>query len=105
MVVGQTIGSFCICFAEAQRFSEEKRTFFETLAQQCAQTLERTHLYEETRERAALEERQRLARDLQDSVSQNLFSINMMGQSLPRLLDPSRRRAYCPLSHCPGRLK
>jgi signal transduction histidine kinase len=37
--------------------------------------MERVHLYEQVREAAALEERNRLARDLHDSVSQALYAI------------------------------
>ena len=38
------------------------------------------------REVTALEERQRLARDLHDNVSQLLFSANILAETLPRLL-------------------
>ena len=37
------------------------------------------------RDRAAIEERQRLARDLHDAVSQTLFSANLIAEALPRL--------------------
>ncbi|HLA45504.1 MAG TPA: sensor histidine kinase, partial [Aggregatilineales bacterium] len=44
---------------------------------------------------AAIEERQRLARDLHDAISQTLFSVNLIAESLPRLLnhDPEKMRA------------
>jgi signal transduction histidine kinase len=42
---------------------------------------------EQAQELAAHEERQRLARELHDAVSQTLFSANVIAETLPRLLD------------------
>jgi two-component system nitrate/nitrite sensor histidine kinase NarX len=42
-------------------------------------------LYEQARELAVIEERNRLARDLHDSVSQTLFSSSLIAEVLPRL--------------------
>jgi two-component system nitrate/nitrite sensor histidine kinase NarX len=42
-------------------------------------------LYQQAQEVAALNERQRLARDLHDAVSQSLFSASIIAESLPRL--------------------
>ncbi len=44
-------------------------------------------------EAAVLEERKRLARDLHDTVSQQLFAIHMSASSLPKLLELDRERA------------
>lgn len=40
-----------------------------------------------THEEAVLEERRRLARDLHDTVSQQLFALHMASSSLPKLMD------------------
>lgn len=42
---------------------------------------------EQASERAVLEERKRMARDLHDTVSQQLFAMHMSASSLPRLLE------------------
>ena len=42
---------------------------------------------EQASERAVLEERRRMARDLHDTVSQQLFAIHMSASSLPKLLE------------------
>ncbi|WP_420488773.1 histidine kinase [Paenibacillus caui] len=42
---------------------------------------------EQTAERAVLEERRRLARDLHDTVSQQLFAVHMAASSLPKILE------------------
>jgi len=44
-------------------------------------------------EAAVLEERKRLARDLHDTVSQQLFAIHVSASSLPKLLEIDRGRA------------
>ncbi|MBP3962221.1 sensor histidine kinase [Paenibacillus lignilyticus] len=44
-------------------------------------------------EAAVLEERRRLARDLHDTVSQQLFAIHMSASSLPKLLELNPNRA------------
>jgi nitrate/nitrite-specific signal transduction histidine kinase len=65
-----------------------------TLADQLAIAVENTRLYENARELAASKERQRLARDLHDAVSQTLFSVSLMAEVLPRVYerDPEQGR-------------
>ncbi len=57
---------------------------------------ERKRAEERLRELATLQERQRLARDLHDAVTQTLFSASLIGEVLPRLWerspDEGRRR-------------
>ncbi len=54
-------------------------------ASQAAVAMENTRLYEQAQALAATEERQRLARDLHDAVSQTLFSASLVAEVLPRL--------------------
>ena len=57
----------------------------QTLADQLAIAIENAHLYEQAQELATVQERQRLARDLHDAVSQTLFSASLIAEVLPRL--------------------
>lgn len=57
----------------------------QTIAQMDSLHRELEQLYQESRVRAALEERQRLARELHDSVSQALYGIALGVQSATRL--------------------
>jgi PAS domain S-box-containing protein len=57
-----------------------------TIVSQIALVVENTRLFEEAQGKAALEERQRLARDLHDSVSQALYGINLGAQSAKEAL-------------------
>ena len=65
-----------------------------TLADQLAIAVENTRLYQNAHELAAAKERQRLARDLHDAVSQTLFSVSLMAEVLPRIYerDPEQGR-------------
>lgn len=58
----------------------------QAFAVQAAIAIQNARLYEQAQEWAVIEERQRLARDLHDAVSQTLFSISIMAESLSRQL-------------------
>jgi signal transduction histidine kinase len=72
---GRVLGVIAFRFDAPRAFTFGDRAFMLVLAQQCAAAFERVHLYEQVRRAAALEERNRLARDLHDSVSQALYAI------------------------------
>src|SRR5262245_60770560 len=69
----------------------ELATFF---ANQAAAAIENARLYEQSREYAVVEERNRLARELHDSVTQSLFSVTSLSDAALNLLDrdPSKAR-------------
>lgn len=52
---------------------------------QAAIAIQNAQLFKQAQEVATLEERQRLARDLHDSVSQSLFSASIITESLPTI--------------------
>jgi signal transduction histidine kinase len=64
-------------------FREDDQTGLSIVADQLAIALENATLYERAQAAAVLEERQRLARDLHDSVTQLIFSITLVAQSIP----------------------
>jgi signal transduction histidine kinase len=55
------------------------------LSDQLAIAIRNAQLYEKARELATIEERQRLARDLHDAVSQTLFSASLIAEVLPKI--------------------
>jgi signal transduction histidine kinase len=70
---------------KAEAFNELDLFTAQTLADQLAIAIENARLYQEARELATMKERQRLARDLHDAVSQTLFSASLVADVLPRL--------------------
>jgi signal transduction histidine kinase len=63
-------------------FSEEDAASLQIIADQLAVAIENARLYERAQRVAVLEERQRLARDLHDSVTQHIFGMVLIGESL-----------------------
>ncbi len=59
----------------------------QTLADQIAVAIENARLFEAGQQLAVSEERNRLARELHDSVTQELFSMTMIAGALPALIE------------------
>jgi signal transduction histidine kinase len=68
-------------------FGDEDATSLQIVADHLAVAVKNARLHAHSREVAVLRERQRLARDLHDSVTQTLFSISLIGQSVEPLLE------------------
>jgi PAS domain S-box-containing protein len=68
-------GAIILSHIQRDFYSEHHLQLTTAFAQQAAIALENARLYEEVRDTAALEERQKLARELHDSVSQALYAI------------------------------
>ncbi len=71
----------------ADEFSDEDQHLIEMLAAHAALAIESARLYERSRELSAIEERNRLARDLHDSIVQKLFGIVLAARSADVLLE------------------
>ena len=72
---------------DAPGFTEEDERLIEMLAAHAAIAIENARLYERGRELSFVEERNRLARDLHDSVVQKLFGVVLAAQSAATLFD------------------
>lgn len=72
---------------EAGALDESDIFTLQILADQVAVAIENARLYEAGQRLAVSEERNRLARDLHDSVTQELFSMTMIAGALPLLMD------------------
>jgi signal transduction histidine kinase len=90
----EVIGAFYLTDKEgAETFGDEDEDLIVMLAAHAAVAIENARLYERGRELSAIEERNRLARDLHDSVAQKLFGIVLAAQSAATLLDRSAEDA------------
>ena len=72
---GRALGVINLCYLPGQEPSVDEKVFLKAVADQTAVAVENARLFSEARGKAALEERQRLARELHDSVSQALYGI------------------------------
>jgi signal transduction histidine kinase len=91
---GAVIGAFYLANRRgAREFSDEDKELIETLAAHAAIATENARLYERSRELSIVEERNRLARELHDSVTQTLFSLSLTAESAATLADADPARA------------
>jgi nitrate/nitrite-specific signal transduction histidine kinase len=78
-------GVFNFNYITPHAFNDDERRLFIALAQRAAMAIENAQLYEQAQFAATIEERQRLARELHDAVTQTLFSSSLIADVLPRL--------------------
>jgi len=79
---GELIGTFGIGAGPPKRFGDNDLVALEVFARHAAIAIHNARSYEREKNYAALKERQRLARDLHDNVSQLIFSMSMVAQSV-----------------------
>ncbi len=92
IVKDKLIGVLRLDHRERGHFTERHATLSLAIANQAAVAMETAQLYERTLRLAKLEERQRIARDLHDSVSQSLYGIKLGAQTALELQrkDPAK---------------
>jgi signal transduction histidine kinase len=78
-------GGMTFYYTEPQNFSEEQIQLGLTFAEQVALAIENALLRVQSTQAATVSERNRLARDLHDAVSQTLFSASLIADVLPKL--------------------
>ena len=85
---GRIIGSFYLTEKrEAPEFSDDDQRVIEMLAAHAAVAVENARLFERSRELTVVEERNRLARDLHDSVTQTMFSMVLNAEAAQQLFE------------------
>ncbi len=83
-------------------FTDEDVALIELLAAHAAIAITNARLYEESRELSIVAERNRLALDLHDSVSQKLFGLLLSAQAAEMLLERDPAEAHVQVSKLPG---
>ncbi|MBC8162617.1 MAG: GAF domain-containing protein [Roseiflexaceae bacterium] len=78
-------------------FTDEDVAVLVTAADVLAGAIDNARLYQRAQEAAVLEERSRLARDLHDSISQQLFSMTLTAQAARAQLEKNPPRAAAQL--------
>ncbi len=95
IIVGDEVyGGIALYYSEAREFPEEEIELAGAFGDQVALAIENARLRDQVGEAAALAERERLARELHDAVTQTLFSAGLIAEALPRVWerDPEQAR-------------
>jgi PAS domain S-box-containing protein len=87
MVRERLIGWLSLHHREPKAYAQHHVNLAQTVANQAATAMENARLYGQARRLAVLEERQRLARELHDSVSQVLYGVGLGARTSQALLD------------------
>jgi signal transduction histidine kinase len=88
LVDGQVTGILSVQNLDDENaFHESDVRLLETFAASMSIALENARLYEDAKKMAALEERQRLSRELHDSVTQSLYGICLYAQAAAGKID------------------
>jgi signal transduction histidine kinase len=90
----KVIGAFYLTEkVDSRCFDDADRELIELLAAHAAIAITNARLYERSRELSILSERNRLALELHDAVTQKLFSLNLAAESAATLLDRDAQAA------------
>jgi PAS domain S-box-containing protein len=98
-VAGKNFGLFGVGWVERHNIVEAEVRLATALGQQAAVAIENARLYERAQLAASLEERQRLARELHDSVSQALYGISLGTRTARTLVERDPAKAVEPLDY------
>jgi PAS domain S-box-containing protein len=92
-VRGRTVGVMNVYYVPGEDPGPGSLVFLEAMADHAAVAIDTAALLAQTRAEAETEERRRLARDLHDSVVQQLFSMRMQAGALSARLDSGEQDA------------
>jgi len=90
MVQDRMIGVLSLDHGQAGYYTAQHASVALAIANQAAIAIENARLYQQSQQLAVLQERQRLARELHDSVSQALYGIALGARTARRLLDSAQ---------------
>ena len=89
----ETYGAIVLFYHEPQVFSDETIRLTMAFGDQAALAIENARLFAEAEGKAVIEERQRLARDLHDSVSQSLYSLSLLAEAGRRVSESGDQKS------------
>lgn len=94
---GKVLGVFSVFGEAGHQFRVEEMTLLASIADQVGVAVENARLYQQAEQLAVMKERERLARDLHDSVTQSLYSLTLFAEAGRRLIragDLERAESY-----------
>jgi len=92
-VKGERYGVLSLYYRDAREFTEDEVALAQAFADQTALAIENARLREQAEQAAAIEQRQWLARELHDAVTQTLFSASLIAEVVPEIWDADPEEA------------
>jgi signal transduction histidine kinase len=83
---GRVLGVLSVVGKVGQHFDQDDESLLTSIADQVGVAVEHAQLYQQAEQLAVLRERQRLARELHDSVTQSLYSLVLVSEAARRLV-------------------
>lgn len=83
---GRALGVLSVSGRRGQQFDEDDMSLLAAVADQVGVAVENARLYRQAEQLAVVRERERLARELHDSVTQSLYSLTLMAEASHRLV-------------------
>jgi signal transduction histidine kinase/CHASE3 domain sensor protein len=93
MTIGDRLVGVIVVATPNRLFTDEDHDLLVAIANQAAVAVENAHLYRRTRELGVIEERNRLAREIHDTIAQGLTGIVLQLEATGTLLDMKPDRA------------
>ncbi len=88
LVMGEELyGVIILYYDKPREFSDEEVSLATTFADQASIAIENARLSKKAEEAAVIEERNRMARELHDSVTQSLYSVTLFAEAAKRMAD------------------
>jgi signal transduction histidine kinase len=91
MVRGEIYGGMLLYYARPRSFAKEEIELASAFGDQVALAIENAQLRVQVQQAAAVAERDRLARELHDAVTQTLFSASLIAQALPSVWERNQQ--------------
>lgn len=85
-VAGEVFGVFSADYLQPHHFTEDEKRLLMAFAQRAGLAIETARFYEREEQVAVMQERNRLARDLHDSVTQSLYGVTLYAEVAAQLL-------------------
>jgi PAS domain S-box-containing protein len=96
---GRVVGALSGYYPRGYRLSDAETVFLKIVADHASAIAENARLFTDAQAHVAVEERQRLARELHDSVSQALFGIGLGARTAREHLESNPEAARAPIDY------
>jgi signal transduction histidine kinase len=90
MTQGRFLGAMVLGSRKERSMSAEELSLLTAIGQEISMAAENARLYDRAQQMAAMEERNRLAQELHDSVTQSLYSLTLYAEAAARMLEAGR---------------